>query len=299
MKFNVVSFGAMNLDRLYRVDHIAKADEESEILDLKESAGGSAANTAVGLARLGVRTGYIGKVAADREGKFLLDAFTKEGVNTDGIIVSKTGRSGTVIGFVDQKGERALYVDPGVNDSLEFGEISPDYATGADFLHLSSFAADRPFEAQKRLVDAVQEVKATLDPGTIYARKGWTELLPLMKRCFAVFPSESELKILTGKGYRGGAEVLLREGVEVVGVKLGKRGCYVTDGEEEYVVEPYKAEVVDSTGAGDAFCAGFLYGLLGGRSLRECGLLGNFVASRVIARTGARNGLPRPRALPL
>ncbi|NIM45896.1 MAG: sugar kinase, partial [Nitrososphaeria archaeon] len=60
------------------------------------------------------------------------------------------------------------------------------------------------------------------------------------------------------------------EGVEVVGVKLGERGCYVTDGEEQCVVEPYKVEVVDSTGAGDAFCAGFLYGLLGGRALREC-----------------------------
>ncbi len=298
MRFDVVCFGAMNVDRLYRVNHIAKADEESEIRDVEESPGGSAANTAVGLARLGVRTGYIGKVAAGREGQFLLDAFRKEGVNTDGIIVSKIGRSGTVIGFVDQEGERALYVDPGVNDSLEFDEIDLGYVAGADFLHLTSFAGDRPFEAQEKLVEALPDVKVTLDPGTIYARKGWTGLGPLIKRCFAVFPSETELKLLTGKDYKEGSQVLLAEGVKVVGVKLGERGCFVTDHKENHLIGPYKVKVVDSTGAGDAFCAGFLYGLLSRKPLKECGLLGNFVASRVLKKMGARNGLPRPDDLP-
>jgi len=299
MKFDVVCFGAMNIDRLYRVNHISKADEESEILDLEESPGGSAANTSVGLARLGVKTGYIGKIAAGREGQFLLGAFIKEAINTNGIIVSKTGRSGTVIGFVDQKGERALYVDPGVNDSLEFDEINLEYAAGADFLHLTSFAGDKPFEAQKRLVRTLPDAKVTLDPGTIYARKGWAELKPLVRKCFAVFPSETELSLLTCKDYREGAEVLLAEGVKVVGVKLGEKGCYVTDGEEDHLIGPYKVKVVDSTGAGDAFCAGFLYGLLKGKTLRECGILGNFVASRVLRKMGARNGLPRKEDLPL
>jgi ribokinase len=298
MKFDAICFGAMNVDRLYRVDHLAKADEESEILDFDESPGGSAANTAVGLARLGAKTGYIGKVAADREGEILLQSFRAEGVNTDGIIVSKTGRSGTVMGFVDQKGERALYVDPGVNDSLGFNEINSQYVVSADFLHLTSFAGDKPFAAQKKLVESLPDVKVTLDPGTIYARKGWKEIRSLVQRCFAVFPSKTELKLLTGKDYREGADVLLSEGVKVVGVKLGGRGCFVTDGAESYLISPYRVEVVDSTGAGDAFCAGFLYGLLSGRKLRECGLLGNFVASRVLKKIGARQGLPLQNDLP-
>ena len=298
MKFDVICFGAINVDRLYRVDHLAKADEESEILDFEESPGGSAANTAVGLARLGARTGYIGKIAADREGEILLQSFRAEGVNTNGIVVSKTGRSGTVIGFVDQKGERALYVDPGVNDSLGVNEINRQYVVGADFLHLTSFAGDRPLAAQKRLVESLPDVKVTLDPGTIYARKGWSEIRSLVQRCFAVFPSETELNILTGKDYREGAEILLSEGVTVVGVKLGGRGCFVTDGEESHLINPYSVDVVDSTGAGDAFCAGFLYGLLSGEGLRGCGLLGNFVASRVLRKVGARNDLPVPKDLP-
>jgi ribokinase len=288
----------LNVDKLYKVNRIAKADEESEILEFEESPGGSAANTAVGLARLGVKTGYIGKVAAGREGVFLLNAFGKEGVDTHGIVVSKTGRCGTVMGFVDQKGERALYLDPGVNDSLEFNEIDLEYVAGAEYLHLTSFAGEKPFRAQKKLVAALPDVKVSLDPGMIYARKGLGELEPLIKSCFAVFPNRSELKILTGSDYKEGAEILLREGVEIVGVKLGGRGCYVTDGRESHLVEPYKVKVVDSTGAGDAFCAGFLSGLLKGETLRECGLLGNFVASRVLTKMGARAGLPRASDLP-
>jgi len=293
MNFDVVCFGALNVDKLYSVNHIAKADEESEILDFKESPGGSAANTAVGLARLDVKTGYIGKVAEGREGKLLLNAFKDEGVDTAGIIISKIGRSGAVMGFIDPHGERALYLDPGVNDSLEFNEINLEYIAGAKFLHLTSFAGDKPFEAQKKLLEMPSNVKVTLDPGMIYARKGWLKLKPLIKKCFAVFPNENELRLLTGKDYKEGAEVLLREGVNIVAVKLGERGCYVTDEKEKYLIEPYKVKVVDSTGAGDAFCAGFLYGLLKNKRLRECGLLGNFVASRCLTKMGARDGLPR------
>jgi ribokinase len=102
-----------------------------------------------------------------------------------------------------------------------------------------------------------------------------------------------ELRLLTRKDYREGAKILVREGVRIVGVKLGGRGCYVTDGKEEHLIDAFKVRVVDTTGAGDAFCAGFLYGLVHGRDLYSCGKIGNFVASRKIGVIGAREGLPR------
>jgi ribokinase len=106
-------------------------------------------------------------------------------------------------------------------------------------------------------------------------------------------PSEGELKTLTGKAWREGAKTLLKEGARIVAVKLGERGCYVTDGKEKHLIEPFKEKVIDTTGAGDAFCAGFLYGLVKGKDLFQCGRLGNFVASRCITKVGARTGLPR------
>jgi ribokinase len=293
MTFDVVGFGALNLDKLFKVNILAKKEEEGAVLDFKESAGGSAANTVVGLARLEVKTGFIGKVAADSEGKFLLDDFRKENVDINGITVSDKGRSGAVMGFIDPQGDRALYVDPGVNDQIDFKDINLDYVSGTEFLHLSSFVGEKPFKAQKQLIEQLSSVKISFDPGAIYARKGLETLKPIIRRSYVMFPNGIEVKLLTGQDYREGAKTFIKLGADIVAVKLGKRGCYVTDGKQSHLIEAYKVEVVDTTGAGDAFCSGFLYGLIKRKNLYECGKLGNFVASRCISKMGARTGLPK------
>ena len=293
MSLEFVCFGALNMDKLYRVNRIAREEEEGCITGFKESPGGSAANTAAGLARLGLKTGYIGKVSEDREGKLLLESFEKEGVDTSGIVVSREGRSGVVIGFVNGEGERALYVDPGVNDTINFEEIDLEYAGSAEFLHLTSFVGEKPFKAQKRLVQTLSNIQVSLDPGELYARRGLETLKPLLRRTFVFLLNRNEMRLLTGKDYREGSKSLLDIGIGVVVVKLGKMGCYVTDGKETPLVEPSKVKVKDTTGAGDAFCAGFLYGLIKNKDLYECGRLGNFVASRCIMEMGAREGLPK------
>ncbi len=292
MTFDAVGFGALNLDKLFKVNMIAKKEEEGAVLDFKEYGGGSAANTVVGLARLELKTGFIGKVASDREGTFLLNEFREEGVDVNGITVSEKGRSGSVMGFIDTKGDRALYVDPGVNDHIDFKDINLDYVSGAEFLHLSSFVGERSFKAQKQLLNLLKNVRVSFDPGAIYARKGLAVLKPIIKKCSVLFPNAIELKLLTGQDYKEGARAFIELGVDVIAVKLGGQGCYVTDGKESHLIEPYMVEAVDTTGAGDAFCAGFLYGLIKRKDLYECGRLGNFVASRCISMVGARTGLP-------
>ena len=293
-RFDAVGFGGLNVDKLFRVDRIAKAEEESFIMDCEEACGGSAANTIVGLARLGCKTGFVGKIADDREGKMLIEDFCREGVDTNGIILSKHGRSGTVMGFVDKKGERALYVDPGVNDTLEFNEINKEHAFKTRFLHLTSFVGEKSFQNQKKLVETLpKNVKVSLDPGELYARKGLAALEPMVRRAFVLMPNMNELELLTNTSdHKKGARVLLERGVRIVAVKLGGKGCYVTDGKKNHLIKPFKVKVVDTTGAGDAFCAGFLYGLISGKSLYGCGRIGNFVASRCIMKVGARAGLP-------
>ena len=293
MKFDVICFGALNVDRLYRVNRIAGRDEESFIIDFKEAPGGSAANTAVGLARLGLKTGFIGKVSDKREGKLLLNDFKRQNVDVGGVIISREGRSGVAMGYVNTKGDRALYIDPGVNDSLELKEIDLKYASNTAFLHLTSFVGEKPFKAQKELVKKLRDVRMSFDPGELYARKGIAVLKLMIERSFVMLPSKNELKLLTGKKYDEGSKILIKKGASIVAVKLGERGCYVTNGKESYLVEPYKVKVVDTTGAGDAFCAGFLYGLIKNKDLYECGRFGNFVASRCIEKVGAREGLPR------
>lgn len=293
MKFDVVCFGALNVDKLYRVNRIAGEDEHSFVTDFVEASGGSAANTAVGLARLGIKVGYIGKVANDREGKILVDDFKNENVDIEGIKIAEKGISGIVFGFIDQEGSRALYVAPGANDLFSFEEINLEYASNTDFFHFTSFVGERPFAAQKKLLEAVSDVRLSFDPGELYARKGLALLRPFLERCYVIAPNENELKLLTGEDYKEGSKVLLKEGARIVAVKLGRRGCYVTDGKESHLIDPPDVKRVDTTGAGDAFCAGFLYGLIKSKSLYECGKLGNFVATRCITKIGAKEGLPK------
>jgi ribokinase len=132
----------------------------------------------------------------------------------------------------------------------------------------------------------------------IYARKGLSALKPIIQRALAVLPNEGELQLLTGKKCEAGARKLIGLGAKTVGVKLGERGCFITDGRARFCIAPYQVKVCDTTGAGDAWNTGFLFGLLTGKSLRHCGRLGNFAASRCIANAGARNGMPRLSDLP-
>jgi len=293
-RFDVVGFGALNVDKLFKVNKIAAKEEESFITNFAETCGGSAANTVVGLARLGCNVGFIGKVASDREGKMQLEEFRREGVDTNGIAVSNRGRSGAVMGFVDENGERALYIDAGVNDHVEFNEKSMRYASQAMFLHLTSFVGEESFQTQMKILETIPEdVKVSLDPGALYARRGLASLESIVERAFVLMPNAGELERLTGMAdYRKGAEAMLSKGVKVVAVKLGSKGCYVTDGRRSHSVEAIKVSVVDTTGAGDAFSAGFLYGLIKHKSLEDCGRIGNFVASRCTTKMGARVGLP-------
>ncbi len=288
-----IGFGALNVDKLYKVHSIAGRDDESFVIASEESSGGSAANTTVGLARLGVRTGFIGKVAEDHDGNRLLRDLNSENVDTTGVATAKSGHSGFVMGFVDKSGERALYVAPGVNDTLVFDEIRLDCLNGVQLLHLTSYVAEEPYNSQKELLQRLPEnVIVSLDPGMLYAKRGLAYLRPLLRRTNIFLPNQAELKLLTGREHESAALKLLAEGVHIVGVKLGKRGCFITNGEETHTLKPYGTHVVDTTGAGDAWNAGFLYGILREKSLIECGKIANFVASRCITQMGARSGLP-------
>ena len=293
-RFDVVGFGALNVDKLFKVNKIVAAEEEGFIHTCVETCGGSAANTTVGLARFGCKVGFIGKIGGDKEGDVLIKSFCKEGVDVNGIVRTEHGRSGSVLGFVDKDGARALYIDSGVNDTIKLADVDEAYVSQARFLHLTSFVGEMSFQTQKKLLAVLPEsVKISFDPGMLYAQRGLSQLETIVKKTDVMMPNFVELKLLTGKtDYCTGADSLIGKGAKIVAVKLGGEGCYVTDGREQHLIDAFKVKVVDTTGAGDAFCTGFLYGILNDKNLFECGRLGNFVASRCAMKMGARTGLP-------
>ncbi len=294
----IVGFGALNLDKIYKVDKIPGRDEEGFVKSLEMHPGGSAANTIVGLARLGIKTGFIGKIGSDEEGRILLSDFEEEGVDTSAIIKS-SGRSGTAMIFVDDEGHRAILVDPGVNDTIRFEEINLEAVEKAKLIHLTSFICKNgieSFESQKRITKATK-AEISFDPGMIYIEKGLKELETIINNSAIFLPNRNEIESLMNLDFHDAAREIISMGCKVVAIKMGEKGCYVTNGKEEHEIQAFPSKAVDTTGAGDAFNAGFLYGYVKGFSLKDCGKLGNWVASKNIQKVGARTGLPREEEL--
>ena len=309
MKMDVVGFGALNLDKLFHVNRIAHEDEESYITGKSESCGGSAANTIVGLARLGMKTGFIGKVAMDREGSLLHNNLQNENIDTKGVIVTDNGRSGTVSGFVDNGGQRALYVDPGVNDDISIDEVELDYINSAKVLHITSFVGkcdEKSIKTQKTVLNEIStNVSVSFDPGSLYTERGLDFLENFLIRTDILLINQSEIKLLlTGsiedsrrssdkyETQELAEKVQLEYGIETVVVKIGEKGSYVIHKGKSHVANAFNVPCVDTTGAGDAFNAGFLHGYVQGEDIKKMALKGNYIASCCVTEHGTTNGLP-------
>ncbi len=289
----VVGCGALNWDCLFRVREIV-VDSESVVEEVHESAGGSAANTIYALARWNVKTGFIGAVGDDREGQKILREFEAVGVETHRIRVVRGQPTGRVLGLVDARGRRSLYVQPGANLSLRLTEDDIAYASKAQWVHVSSLIGDEAFESQRAFLLALpSDVMISFAPGTLYARRGVRALESILHRTTLLFLTREELATLMGTENLDAATQRLWElGVEIVVVTLGESGSWVGSKGKGQFAPSHQAHVVDTTGAGDAFAAGFLWGILHGRPLPECQRLGTIAAAFCLREMGARTGTP-------
>ena len=281
----VIGFGALNVDKLYSVENIASKDEESFIKGETDTPGGSAANTMVGLSRLGCSTSIIGKIAEDDDGDLIEYNLAINGIYTNNLIYSETGATGKCLGFVDSNGERCLYIDPGVNDEIRLDEINPLNIMRCKIMHYTSFVGDS-FNTQIELLDLLnKECILSFDPVMIYVQKGFDELKPILERTDILLINESELRLLCDNNESSLKELaigFLDMGIETVVIKQGSKGVFAMNNNETCEVESYKCDVVDTTGAGDSFNSGFLYSYLKGYDLEKSCQIGNWVASKAI-----------------
>ena len=303
---HVLGFSAMNLDYFCRPESIVQ-DDETTMPKPQQHAGGSAANTIYALAKWEVPTGVLGIVGKDAAGSKLIMDLQRVGVDTSRVKEADGRETGFVLCLSDRKGREALYVWPGANDYLELDELDTTYASRTSLIHFSSFVSERQLELQKQLISMLPStVKISFSPGSIYVRKGLKAIEPLIERAEVVFLNQRQLRELTKKGYRRGAQTMLDIGCKLVCVTFGKGllvteqgvpafavASYVRDTHSEHQ-EPARegVKVQDTVGAGDAFAAGFLYGRLVGDPLDRCGFLGVEAAVGCVSRMGAREGIP-------
>ena len=288
--FDAVGFGLNAVDHLIVVPEYPAFDTKVRFTEYEKSAGGQSASAMVSLQRLGLKTAYAGRFGSDEDGRFGLRAIEYEGVNLDFAETIEGANNQIAFIIIDARsGERTIIWDRDERLSYRPDEAPTEIASRGRVLHID--AHDPP--ACAVMARAAHEAGAiiTADIDNIY--EGLPELLPLIDVLIssAEFPHR-----LTGISDERASlvEMKARYGCAIVGATLGARGALIYCAGQ--FIESPAFEVPegcrDTTGAGDAFHGGFIYGMLNDEDLETCMKLGNAVAALKCRSLGGRAGLP-------
>jgi len=288
--FDAVGFGLNAVDHLIVVSEYPKFDTKVRFSEYERSAGGQTASAMVALQRLGLQTAYAGRFGSDEDGRFGLRAIQGEDVNLD--FAETIAGADNQVAFIiidGRSGERTIIWDRDDRLSYRPDEVPLDLASRGRVLHLDAHDPPACVVMAKAARDSGAIVTADID--NVY--EGVAELLPLID--VLITSAEFPTRLLGTSDRRTGIlELRSRYGCPIVGVTLGSDGALVYC-QEQFISS--KAFAVpggcgDTTGAGDAFHAGVIYGMLLGNELEECLRLGNAVAALKCRRLGARAALP-------
>ena len=289
-EFDAAGFGVNAVDHLIVVPEYPNPATNMRLVEYRQEAGGQTASAIVALQRLGMRTAYAGRFGSDEEGRFGLQSLKDEGVDVELAEVIEGAR--TQVGYIiieAKRGERTVLWDRDEGLAYAADEAPVEFAGRARVIHLDShdpLACARMARAARA---AGTIVSADID--NVYT--GLPELLPLID---VLISSKEFPRLLTGMESARAAlkEIKARYGCALVGLTKGGRGATVLC-EGEFLETPafqVPGGCVDTTGAGDAFHGGFLYGLLQGEEIEMSLKIGCAVAALGCRALGARTGLP-------
>ncbi|HYJ46798.1 MAG TPA: PfkB family carbohydrate kinase [Pyrinomonadaceae bacterium] len=294
-EFDAVGFGLNAVDHLVVVSAYPAFDTKVRLLEHMQSAGGQTASAMAALSRLGLRTAYAGRFGSDAEGQFGFAVLKDEGVDVEFAHIVEGARNQIAFILIDERnGERTIIWDRDERLAYSANEAPLELASRGRILHLD--AHDPP--ACARMAQAAREagVIVSADIDNIY--EGLPELLPLID---VLISSKEFPHRLTGIADERASlvELKARYGCAIVGMTLGKRGAVLyTEGVfKESPAFAVPGGCRDTTGAGDAFHAGFIYGLLRGDEIETSMKLANATAALKCRALGARTSLPTPSEL--
>jgi len=294
-EFDAVGFALNAVDHLIVVPEYPEFDVKLRLIEHQQSAGGQSASAMVGLQRLGLKTAYAGRFGSDAEGSFGLESLRSEGVNLEFAEVVEDARNQIAFVIIDARnGERTIIWDRDERLGYKAADAPVGLALRGRILHLD--AHDPPAGARMAQAARAAGVIVSADVDTIY--EGLPELLPLVDMLIV---SKGFPRRLTGLADDRAAlvELKARFGCALVGMTLGARGAILYS--DNQFLESPAFEVPggcrDTTGAGDAFHAGFIYGFLNGENLETSLELAHATAALKCRSLGARASLPDAKEL--
>jgi sugar/nucleoside kinase (ribokinase family) len=277
--------GSMQLVDVNEVGNVLIATRE---FPRSQASGGSAANTIHGLASLGVETAFFGKVGKDEWGDFFRSDM--ENRNVKPLLLESSNESGRAFALISPDSERTFATFLGAAVELTHHEVPDDLFDGYSILHIEGYLVQN----KQLIMHALQlaksrGLKVSLDLASFNVVEENLDFLHEMVEYYVdiLFANEEEARAFTGLE---GEEALHRisGSCDLTVLKLGAKGSIVKHHEELVKISPIEVESLDTTGAGDLYASGFLFGLIHGLPIEKCGQIGSLLAGKVIEVIGPK-----------
>lgn len=252
------------------------------------ASGGSAANTIHGLARLGIETAYIGKTGSDSYGDFFRDDMIRSGIQP--VLLNGSQETGRAVALISPDSERTFATFLGAAVELTASDLKPEMFRSYNIFHIEGYLVQN-YELIETAVNLARRegLEVSLDMASFNVVE---QHIDFLKRIVAegvdiIFANEEEAKAFTGEAPETAVEILARISRTAI-VKTGVGGSLVRDANGLHRVDAFRADVRDTTGAGDIYASGFLYGYIRGLKPVSSGRIGSLLAARVIEHIGAK-----------
>ncbi|MGD2125957.1 MAG: PfkB family carbohydrate kinase [Desulfobacteraceae bacterium] len=284
----VIGLGQACVDYLGRLSEFPREDEKVEILDLQQQCGGPASTALVTLARLGIKTSFLGAISDDPFGVEIVKGLEKEGIDFRFLKITPGYTSQfAFIAISKEGGNRTIFWHRGSAPHLGGNDVDLSPFGKAEILHVDGLMVEACTEAARQAKEL--GLKVVMDAGTM--REGSRELVSLIDVLIA---SKKFADPLVGPGAQveEGLKALYSLGPEAVVITMGSEGSLGWDGREVILQKAFPINAEDTTGAGDVYHGAYIYGLLQGWGMRGCMRFGSAVSALKCRAIGARQGIP-------
>jgi len=270
---------------------------------------GAESNTAIGLSKLGKKVGWFSRLGSDSFGEYIMHELGGHGVDTSSVVICENLPTGIMFKepTIDQETSVYYYRKGSAASAISKSDLPLEQIKQSKILHITGITPALSPNCKEAIFEVAHfakrnNVKVCFDPNL--RLKLWTEteakktLLELLAMSDIVLLGDDEAHLLLETKEPAHIISKLKSmGVSVVAIKLGDKGAVVSDGDETHQIPPFPAIVVDSIGAGDAFNAGFLYGILEKKSIKESGEIAAIMGACVVSTMGDIEGLPGKKQL--
>ncbi|MBR5312924.1 MAG: carbohydrate kinase family protein [Clostridia bacterium] len=294
-KWDVYVYGDVNIDLVVPgVESLPDPGSEVDVPIMETFVGGGAALFTLGLAKLGLTPVFQGSIGRDMYGEYIRNLFRELGVDDSLLLDSDTKKTGISISFTTEK-DRCFLTYRGTNEGLSLKYMDLEQLRYAKHVHVTGYEGATNHAEYLDILTKIHEmgdVTVSFDVGwdmTGVWYEGIFDLLPMID---VLFMNETECQHYTRcDDIETGARKLAEKAGMAV-IKLGKQGAMAVRDGEKFFAPSYKVQAVDTTGAGDSFNAGFIYGFLQGLPMEECLKCGNGCGSLSVTKLGGNTGFP-------